>query len=205
MLAATVRPDSAGLHLLVDNLACVRGGRLLFEGLSFAIASGDALAVRGPNGCGKSSLLRVLAGFLEPEAGTVMCERDGDPAPLHYVGHADPLKLGLTTRENLAFTAQILGGDAVEAGLAAFDMVRLKDVPARQLSAGQRRRLSLGRLIAAPRAIWLLDEPGVGLDAASREKLENAIAAHRAGGGIVVAATHGDVALPSAHVLEMQP
>jgi heme exporter protein A len=190
----------------------VRGGRQVFAGLSFALAPGDVLVLRGPNGSGKSSLLRLLAGFLPPAAGQIAWAGERvalDPAAhrarLHYVGHADAVKGPLTARENLAFAAALSGApaSAAAAGLDGFDLVPLAEVPARYLSAGQKRRLALARLLAVRRPLWLLDEPGVGLDAASRERLEGALALHRAGAGIAVLATHGDVAVEDALTLDL--
>jgi heme exporter protein A len=184
----------------------------VFAGLSFALSPGDVLVLRGPNGSGKSSLLRLLAGFLAPAAGQIAWAGESvalDPAAhrarLHYVGHTDAVKDPLTARENLAFAAALSGAppSAAAAGLEGFDLVPLAAVPARYLSAGQRRRLALGRLLALRRPLWLLDEPGVGLDAASRERLEQALALHRAGGGIAVLATHGDVAVEDASTLDL--
>jgi heme exporter protein A len=184
----------------------------VFAGLSFALAAGDALVLRGPNGSGKSSLLRLLAGFLAPAAGAfawagapIAADLAAHRARLHHVGHADAVKGALTVRENLAFAVALGGGsdDAVAGALAGFDLQRLTGLPARYLSSGQRRRLALARLLALPRPLWLLDEPGTGLDAANRARLEQAMAAHRAGGGILVVATHGDVAVQDALVLEL--
>jgi len=185
----------------------VRGGRQVFAGLSFALAPGDVLVLRGPNGSGKSSLLRLLAGFLPPAAGHIAWADEWvalDPPAhrtrLHFVGHSDAVKGPLTARENLTFAAALGGApaSAAAAGLDGFDLMPLAEVPARYLSAGQKRRLALARLLAVPRPLWLLDEPGVGLDAANRERLERALAEHRAGGGIAVLATHGDVAVEDA-------
>ena len=190
----------------------MRGGRQVFAGLSFALAPGDVLVLRGPNGSGKSSLLRLLAGFLPPAAGHIAWAGEWvalDPPAhrtrLHFVGHSDAVKGPLTTRENLAFAAALSGApaSAAAAGLDGFDLGPLAEVPARYLSAGQKRRLALARLLAVRRPLWLLDEPGVGLDAANRERLERALAEHRAGGGIAVLATHGDVAVEDALTLDL--
>lgn len=196
--------------LAAADLACVRGGRLVFEDLGFTLRPGDALVLRGPNGSGKSTLLRLLAGFLRPTAGWLSW--DGVPfaavapehrARLHFVGHADPVKPLLTVAENVRFAAALGGGPAaVAAGLAGFALDDLAATPARFLSAGQKRRTTLARLLANPRPLWLLDEPGVGLDRANRTRLEAAIAAHRAEGGLCVLATHGDVAVRDAYILD---
>ncbi|MGH6942660.1 MAG: heme ABC exporter ATP-binding protein CcmA [Geminicoccaceae bacterium] len=198
--------------LSAEDLACVRGGRLVFADLAFALGPGDALLLRGPNGSGKSSLLRLLAGFLRPSAGALSW--DGAPiqddlashrARLHYVGHADAVKGALSTRENLEFAGAIAGGAdaALDAALQAFGLQGLADVPARFLSAGQRRRLALARLATVERALWLLDEPTVGLDAESRQRLQQAIGRHRSAGGIAVLASHGDVDVSDPLVLEL--
>lgn len=194
------------------DLACRRGGRLVFEAVSLALEPGEAVLVVGANGSGKTSLLRLLAGLAEPAAGRIEWQgRDtaSDPAEhaqrVHLVGFADGLKGLLTVAENLALQAALLGAgaDRLAAALVAFDLEPLADRPARSLSAGQRRRLALARLVAVPRPLWLLDEPGVALDRASRDRLEAAIEVHRAGGGIAVVASHGDVALRDPLVLEL--
>ncbi len=190
----------------------MRGGRLVFEDLGFELVPGEALVLRGPNGSGKSTLLRLLAGFVDAAAGHLAWDGAAVPATapehrarLHFVGHADPVKPLLTVAENIRFAAALGGADAVAGGpaaLAGFDLLRLADTPARFLSAGQKRRTNLARLLAARRPLWLLDEPGVGLDRASRARLEAAIASHRASGGLCVVATHGDVAVPDPLVLD---
>jgi heme exporter protein A len=193
-----------------EDLACVRGGRLVFEALEFRLEPGDALALRGPNGSGKSTLLRLLAGFLRAAAGRLSWgdEEIAAAAPehrgrLHFVGHADPVKPLLTVTENVRFAGALAGGAAsVGATLRAFGLDDLARTPARFLSAGQKRRTTLARLLACPRPLWLLDEPGVGLDRASRAGLEEAIVGHRAAGGICVVATHGDVAVRDAYALD---
>ena len=184
----------------------------MFAGVSFALAAGAALIVRGPNGAGKSSLLRLLAGLLEPAAGLLSWNggpvRD-DPAAhrgrLHLIGHGNAIKSALSVRENLRFAVALAGApaDGIERALESLDLTALAGVPSLYLSAGQRRRLALARLLAAPRALWLLDEPDAGLDAASRERLARAVAEHRAGGGIAVIATHGDLGVRAPHVLEL--
>jgi heme exporter protein A len=198
--------------LSADGLACVRGGRLVFEGLSFALAPGEALLLRGPNGAGKSSLLRLLAGFLAPGAGAlwwhgrpVLADAAEHRARLHLIGHSNAIKGALTVRENLRFAVAIAGAPAtlLERALAGFELTALGDVPAAYLSAGQQRRLALARLLAASRPLWLLDEPDAGLDAANRAHLTRAVAAHRAAGGIAVIATHRDLGLAAPQVLEL--
>ena len=190
----------------------MRGGRRVFAGLSVSLGPGEVLVLRGPNGSGKSSLLRLLAGFLAPAGGELVwagAKVAEDAAAhrlrLHYVGHADALKGALTARENLAFAAALSGaaGDRVAGALEGFDLLALADLPARFLSAGQKRRVALARLLTGRRPLWLLDEPGVGLDAESRARLEQALAEHRRAGGLAVLAAHGDVAVEDALVLEL--
>ncbi|MBL8833656.1 MAG: heme ABC exporter ATP-binding protein CcmA [Rhodospirillales bacterium] len=182
-------------------LACRRGGRAVFRGLDLRAAPGELIVLRGPNGSGKSSLLRVLAGLLAPAGGTLAWDGEDvaeDPARhrarLHFVGHDDALKPTLTLREHIAFHAALRGAGTSDpaAALDAFGLAALANMPARVLSQGQRRRAALARLLAAPAPLWLLDEPTNGLDAAAADGLARAVAKHRAGGGIVVAATHLD-------------
>jgi heme exporter protein A len=182
----------------------------VFEALSFELAPGEALLLRGPNGSGKSTLLRLLAGFLRASAGGIAwagrtCATDAPEhrARLHFLGHADPLKPLLSVEENLAFAAGLAGAPTMLGpALQWFDLERLAATPARFLSSGQKRRANLARLLVGSRPLWLLDEPGVGLDAASRIRLEQAIAAHRSGGGMCLLATHGDVTVRDAYLLE---
>jgi heme exporter protein A len=189
----------------------VRGGRLVFEDLGFELEPGEVLVLRGPNGSGKSTLLRLLAGFVDLAAGELAWDGAAMPASaaehrakLHFVGHTDPVKPLLSVTENLRFAAALGGGAACDLrpALASFDLERLAATPARLLSAGQKRRTNLARLLASERPLWLLDEPGVGLDAASRARLEAEIERHRQGGGICVLATHGDVAVRRPLVLD---
>ena len=175
--------------LALADVACVRGGRLLFEGLSFALAPGEAALVTGANGVGKSSLLRIVAGLLRPAAGRVT--RDGELALLAEAHALDP---ELPLMRALRFWT----GDRAPVALAAMGLAELSEVPVRVLSTGQRRRAGLARVIAAGAAIWLLDEPGNGLDSAGIALLETAMAAHRAAGGIVLVATHQPIDLPGA-------
>jgi heme exporter protein A len=195
-----------------EDLACVRGGRLVLAGVSFALAPGETMLLRGPNGAGKSSLLRLLAGFLAPSAGTLWWQ--GKPAfadqaehraRLHLIGHSNAIKGALTVRENLDFAAAVAGAPAarLDGALEGFELAALADVPAAYLSAGQQRRLALARLLASRRPLWLLDEPDAGLDAANRAHLTRAVAAHRTAGGIAVIATHGEVEIAAPHVLEL--
>jgi heme exporter protein A len=180
--------------LVLENLACRRGGRLLFEGLSARVDPGGALLLTGRNGAGKSSLLRLLAGLLRPEAGDV---RGGGRRA--FLGHDVALKPRQTLGQELNYWARLDDGLArLPAALAAMNVAALVDVPCRHLSSGQRRRAGLTRVLAAGADCWLLDEPTAGLDAASGQLLAQAMAAHRAAGGIVVAAVHGDIGLADA-------
>lgn len=191
--------------LEADGLATIRGERLVFAGLSFRVAAGGALLLTGPNGAGKSTLLRLLAGLGRIEAGRLLW--DGKDAladlPAHaarvaYLGHLDALKLGLTAAENLRpWGARA----AVAAALEAGGLAPLADLPVRLLSAGQRRRLALARLDLRGAALWLLDEPTLGLDVAAVERFGAMLARHRAGGGLVVAATHLPLPLAEAATL----
>ena len=195
------------LRLVAEDLACVRGERPVFSGVSFALTRGDALVVTGPNGAGKSTLLRCLAGLLPALAGRVTLAGAGD-APrresVHYLGHLDALKPVLTVRETLAFWRNLYGGAGdVDDALDAVGLADLEDVPAGYLSAGQRRRVALARLLAAPRPVWLLDEPTSALDAAAQARLGELMAAHRARDGLVVAATHADLPLEGAQLLRL--
>lgn len=195
------------------GLACRRGDRLVFRHLDFALPAGGALVLRGPNGSGKSSLLRLMAGLLPPAAGTLAW--DGAPIAqdreLHrervqYVGHLDAVKPALTVRENLRFWAgmrEALDDQATADALARFGIAHLAEAPARFLSAGQKRRLALARLIATGSDLWLLDEPTVALDVATIAVLEDVIAGFRAQGGRVAVSTHSPIDLPAARLLDM--
>ncbi|MEJ1159834.1 heme ABC exporter ATP-binding protein CcmA [Prosthecomicrobium sp. N25] len=189
-------PDIIPSRLEAHDLACERGGRLVFTGLGFTVASGEALIVTGPNGAGKSSLLRVLAGLVRPAAGSLALI-DGDAElslaqQCHYFGHQDALKPSLTVEENLGFWRSFYDQPArgLDEALDTVGLQHLKGLPAAYLSAGQRRRLSLARLLVSRRTVWLLDEPTSALDAASEARFTEIVAGHQAAGGIVVAATH---------------
>jgi len=195
--------------LEAHGLGCWRGERAVFADLDFVLEPGGALLLTGPNGAGKSTLLRLVAGLIPPFAGRLLFEgedaladRAAHARRLRYLGHADALKPALTVRENLAFYARLWGG-AVAPALAAVALTDLADLPARLLSSGQRRRLALARLALAPAPIWLLDEPTVGLDAASVARLGPLLAAHRAAGGAVMAATHLPLPMPDARELRL--
>lgn len=191
------------------DIACRRGDHVVFAGLCFAIAPGGALLLMGANGAGKSSLLRLLAGLIAPAEGALfwqgedaLADRAAHAGRLRYVGHGDALKPALTARENLEFFARLWGGEVAPA-LAALGLEALAELPARVLSAGQKRRLGLARLALAPADLWLLDEPTTGLDTASVERLGALLAGHRAAGGMVVAATHLPLPLPDAGELRL--
>jgi heme exporter protein A len=207
--AAQAVPSQA---LSVAGLACRRGDRLLFEGLGFALAPGQLLLLTGPNGSGKSSLLRLLAGLSAPAAGRILWRGRAiaEDVPAHhqrlrFLTHLDGVKPALTVLENLRFWSALMGAPASRAtsALAAFDLERIADLPARFLSAGQRRRLALSRLVLMPATLWLLDEPSTSLDSEGSERLLAAIAAHRAQGGIAVVATHDRLALQPSEELRL--
>lgn len=202
--------------LRVERLTLARGGRTLVVDLSFDLKSGEALVVTGPNGAGKSTLLRALAGLLTPASGAIAMTGDGvnadDLAAIHahYVGHSDAMKSALTARENLAFWGAALGARNVrQAAIAPDDVLRrvglpqVADLPTGWLSAGQKRRVALGRLFMAPRPLWILDEPATALDRAAQDRLAAEMALHRKGGGLIVAATHAPLGLEDAHELRL--
>lgn len=193
--------------LNVADLACKRAGRRVFEAVDFILERGQLLVLRGANGSGKSSLLRVLAGLVPASAGTMRYEGDTVPGLIgqcHYVGHAEPVKPRLTVEETLAFLARIdgVGPERVAAALRDFGLDGLKDERGQLLSAGQKRRTALARLRLGVRPVWLLDEPEVGLDEASRSRLMGQIRTHLAEGGMAVVATHLPLTVESALVLD---
>jgi heme exporter protein A len=206
----SLSPGGGGLE--AENLACRRGERLVFAGVSFAVPRGGALLLTGPNGSGKSSLLRVLSGLLPPEAGRLLWDGKrvaDDPSAhherLHFQSHLDAIKPALTAFETLQFWAGLRGAsaDAVDRSLQRVRLAHLAEWPCRFLSAGQKRRLALARLFAAPAPLWLLDEPTTGLDSEAVADLETAIAEHRAEGGLVVLSTHTPVRLEEALSLDL--
>jgi len=196
-----------------EGLACRRGERRVFQGVAFALDAGGALVLGGPNGSGKTSLLRLMAGLAPPEQGRIAWDGTSitdDPAThrarLHYIGHQEAVKLALTAEENLGFWAQMRGTAAnATAALRRFRLDPRATWPARYLSAGERKRLGLARLLASPAALWLLDEPTTGLDTESIEILLAVIAEHRRDGGRVAVATHAVMPLPAAQAVSLAP
>jgi heme exporter protein A len=184
------------MRLSGRGVRCVRGGREVFSRLDFEVSPGEALAVTGPNGAGKTSLLRLIAGLLTPADGSIGLE-GGEaelslPEQAHYLGHRDALKPALSVLENLSFWRDFLGGEPSSAAeaLASVGLDHAAHLPAAFLSAGQRRRLSMARLVAVRRPIWLLDEPASALDAAGQNLFTALMRDHLAGGGLIIAATH---------------
>jgi len=187
------------MDLTVTGLACARGGVTVLEGISLTLPAGRALVLRGPNGIGKTTLLRTIAGLQPAVAGLVSLS----PESLAYAAHADGLKAALTTRENLAFWAAVHGQGGVDAALTAMNLSAPQDRLAQHLSAGQKRRLGLARLLVTGRPVWLLDEPTVSLDAASVALFAGVVRAHLAAGGSALIATHVDLGLDEAMVLDL--
>jgi heme exporter protein A len=197
------------MRLVADSIACSRGGRQVFAGLNFSVESGEALLITGPNGAGKSSLLRVVAGLVRLAGGRLVLDGAAD-APIaeqaHYLGHQDAVKPALSVSENLQFWTGYLGGrGSAAAALKTVGLDGLADLPAAYLSAGQKRRLSIARLVAVERPVWLLDEPTSTLDAAAQAELATLMTAHLRGGGLILAATHGSVGIEGARRLRLGP
>ncbi len=185
--------------LATHELACARAGVPVLEGVSLSLPPGRALVLRGPNGIGKTTFLRVVAGLQPPLAGRV------EAAEIAYAAHADGVKAVLSVRENLAFWAAAYGTRTADAAMAAMDLSALADRRAAHLSAGQKRRLGLARLLVTGRPLWVLDEPTVSLDAGSVALFAGVVAAHLAEGGAALIATHIDLGLPQAAVLDLAP
>jgi heme exporter protein A len=195
------------LRLEAENLACERAGRVVFSNVNFAVNAGEAMELRGPNGAGKSSLLRLLAGLNEPAHGTLNLANTSPDKTIaeqsHYIGHAEANKPALTVAQNLNFWTDFLGGNETPSCLSHFNLEALADDQVLLLSAGQKRRLALTRLIAVKRPLWFLDEPTVGLDAASLISLQQLITAHVREGGIVIAATHVELGVAATRHLQL--
>lgn len=210
--SAGLKPASfppTSLH--AEDLACRRGGRLIFEGLSFSLQPGEAIALTGRNGAGKSSLIAMLCGRLRPDGGRIRLEGSEDEAELaeisHLVGHRDGLKTALTARENLAFAQDVLGDATAtpDEALALVGLGHAAELPAGYLSAGQRRRVALARLLVSRRPYWLLDEPLSALDTASQAMVAGLMRDHLAQGGAILAATHGPLGLDGAREVRIGP
>ncbi|WP_102110030.1 heme ABC exporter ATP-binding protein CcmA [Oceaniglobus roseus] len=182
----------------VEDLSCARGGVPVLEGVGFALAPGQVLVLRGPNGAGKTTLLRTLAGLQPPLTGRIL----PGPEVLAYGGHADGVKGALSVEENLTFWAGVFGTGSIAGALEAFDLKRLRGRAAQNLSAGQKRRLGLARMLLTGRPVWALDEPTVSLDAASVALFASALGRHLEGGGAALIATHIDLGFP-AEVLDV--
>jgi heme exporter protein A len=182
------------MQLSAENLACDRGGRTVFSNQNFMLGSGELLQLTGPNGSGKSSLLRLLASLSEPSHGKISLEGGAPDLTLgqqaHYIAHSDASKSALTVTENLKFWRDFLGGGDLMRAMQAVNLSALADYPVTLLSAGQKRRLALARLALVPRAIWLLDEPSVGLDDSAQKMLAALMNGHLREGGLIIAATH---------------
>jgi heme exporter protein A len=196
------------VRITVKNLVCRRSGRLVFADVSFTLAAGEALVVTGRNGAGKSSLLALLAGRLRPDGGSIAVEglgEDGLAEHLHAVGHRDALKPALTAEENLAFVRDLFGrpGLSPREALDAVGLAHAASLPVAYLSAGQRRRVALARLLVAHRALWLLDEPTAALDVGAQNTLLHLMTAHLSGGGLIVAATHAPLGIGGAKELQL--
>ncbi|MDT8344994.1 MAG: heme ABC exporter ATP-binding protein CcmA [Thermohalobaculum sp.] len=201
------------MDLEIDSLACRRAGRIVFRDLDFRLRAGEAAALRGPNGVGKSTLLRVLAGLIPPAGGdarlgatSLTRDRGGFQEQVAYAGHLDAVKPALGVAENLAVWAGLHATDGarVAAALDRFGIGHIATHPAAQCSAGQKRRLGLARLLVIDRPLWLLDEPTVSLDAASAAQVADLVREHCAGGGMALIATHIELGLGHGPVLEMR-
>lgn len=203
----------APVTLQVAECRVERGGRTVLDGVSLTLSPGEVLLVTGPNGIGKSTLIRTIFGLVPPAAGAIRVdgpavEEAGEVAPhCHYLGHRDSLKTAMTVAENLAFWRDFSGtpGLSVDESLAAVELDDLIDLPAAYLSAGQRRRLAIARLIAVRKPIWLLDEPTAALDTASEARFIDLMDAHRRAGGSILAATHLAIALPGTRRIALSP
>lgn len=205
------------MKLVAEKLVIARGMRIVIDDVSFELAEGGAMVLTGPNGAGKTTLIRAIAGFLPLQAGAIHLE-GGDterdlPEQCHYVGHSNGVKSSLTVSENLVFWAAYLTPDEtaaersarVDRALETFNLLALEDIPGGYLSAGQKRRLGLARLLLAERPVWLLDEPTVSLDTASTALLASAVKSHTATGGLTIAATHLPLGFENPVELKLAP
>lgn len=196
------------MKLKAQSLACVRGGRMIFENVSFDLDAGEGMLLTGPNGSGKTSLLRIVAGLLDPAGGEIALDGGDDELTVgqhaHFIGHLDAVKMAFSVEENLQFWAGFFGAGDVTRALKAFNLEHLATIPAALLSAGLKRRLGLARLVLVPRAIWLLDEPSVSLDAASRDVLAALVQDHMAQGGLAIASTHADLGIRFSRTLSLE-
>ena len=197
------------MKLMAEAVSVMRGDRMVVAHLSFGVEAGEALVLVGPNGAGKTTLIRCIAGLLRLSAGQIRLEGAQPERTLgeecHYVGHLNGVKASLTVEENATFWSRYLGGasEQIEPALATFGLVAARDIPAAYLSAGQRRRLALARLLLAARPVWLLDEPAVSLDQAAQQVLTTVVDAHLATGGLVVAATHAPLGFARSRELQL--
>lgn len=197
------------MRLEAENLAGERGGETIFAGLSFALGEGEALVVTGPNGSGKSTLLRIISGLLQPEAGKVELREDGTVFPVraacHYLGHQNAMKPALSVRENLSFWQKFNGAaqTEIDEALEAVDLPGVEHLPFGYLSTGQKRRVSIAKLLVSHRPLWIVDEPTAGLDKASEASFAELMRGHMRGGGMIVAATHIPLGLEGISALDM--
>ena len=192
------------MSLVAENLACERNGRLVFSKLTFTIQPGECAELRGSNGSGKSSLLRLLSGLVPLASGTLKFKGETDfKTALHLIAHQDAIKNVMTVKENMQFWCDVMGGASITAALQAFHLEALKDEPAQLLSAGQRRRLTLSRLFLSSRPVWLLDEPMTALDQSTQTVLRAHMTNHLKTAGIVIAATHGDLGIEPDRVITL--
>ncbi|MEL4376470.1 heme ABC exporter ATP-binding protein CcmA [Brucella cytisi] len=197
------------MRLEAENLAGERGGETIFAGLSFALSEGEALVVTGPNGSGKSTLLRIICGLLLPEAGKVELREDSTVLPVraacHYLGHQNAMKPALSVRENLSFWQKFNGAaqTEIDEALEAVDLPGVEHLPFGYLSTGQKRRVSIAKLLVSHRPLWIVDEPTAGLDKASEARFAELMRGHMRDGGMIVAATHIPLGLEGVSALDM--